>query len=146
MKKLFRRLFPRKEMRAYLKMHHKHRKELIKLAKEFGEWDWIYLHRFVMTIIKHFHEYYSAGNNVWQSDETLIPIIEQLKHILDLDKEIEKVVDEGLDVEYIEKDGKITAVFPNDFIKIMNENEEKEQQLYEELYSSIGKNLQQWWD
>lgn len=146
MKKLFRRLLPNKEMRAYLKMHRKHRKELIKLAKEFGEWDWIYLHRFVMTIIKHFHEYYSAGNNVWQSDETLIPIIEQLKHILDLDKEIEKVVDDDLDVEYVEEDGKVTAVFPDDFINRMNENEEKEQQLYEELYGSIGKNLKWWWD
>ena len=146
MKKLFRRFLPSKEMRSYLKMHRKHRRELVKLAKNTYEWDWRYLHDLVMLQIKHFYEYYSERNNVWQTDETLIPIIEQLKHILDLDAEITKGVEDDYGVEYVEKDGKVTAVFPDDFIKKMNENEEKEQQLYEELYGSIGKNLRWWWD
>ena len=87
MKKLFRRLFPNKEMRAYRKMHRRHRKELIKHAKETGEWDWYWLHGSILMQIRHMHEYYSAGNNVWQTDETRLPIIEQLKRVLDLDDE-----------------------------------------------------------
>ena len=44
MKKLFKKLFPSKEMRAYNKMHRRYRRELVKLAKTIGEWDygWLY--------------------------------------------------------------------------------------------------------
>ena len=136
----------RKARRAYKRLNRRHRKALIKISRNIAEWDYSYLHNLVMTHISFLYQYYTEGNNVWQSDETLMPIIKQLKYILDLDKEIEKVVDDDLGVKYVEEDGKLIAVFPDDFLNRMNENEEKEQQLYEELYSSIGKNLQWWWD
>jgi hypothetical protein len=73
------------------------------------------------------HEYYTENNNVWQTDETRLPIIEQLKHVLDLDAEIDNMNKDSCVVDY-------------------NEWAKKEQNLYEELYSSIGKNLRWWWD
>ena len=59
-----------KNYRAYKKMHKQHKKDLKKLIKVDAEWDWSFLHDFVITKIRHMHEYYVAGNNVWQTDET----------------------------------------------------------------------------
>ena len=87
MKKIFRKLFPSKEMRAYNKMYRRHRKELVKHAKETREWDYCWLYDGTIMQIRHMYEYYTASNNVWQSDESLNEIIEQLKHVLDLSDE-----------------------------------------------------------
>ena len=46
-----------KEMREYNKMYRKHREQMIKLAKEDRDWDWCYLHNFVIAKIKHMYEY-----------------------------------------------------------------------------------------
>jgi hypothetical protein len=127
MKKLFRRLFPSKEMRAYRKMRKRQRKELLKLAKETGVWDWSWLHDMVIMQVRHMYEYYTENNNVWQSDETRLPIIEQLKHVLDLNSEIDNLSEDIGIIDYKEFD-------------------KKERELYEELYSYIGKYLQWWWD
>ena len=126
MNRFFRRLFPDKERRAYNRMYRRHRKELVKHAKKTGEWDWCWLHNSVIMQIRHMYEYYSEGNNVWQVDESRLQIVEQLKHVLDLDAEIDMV--------------------SNDLSEDFKKREEREQGLYEELYSSIGKNIRWWWD
>ena len=126
MKKLFKKLFPSKEMRIYRKMHRQHRRELIKHAKETREWDWSWLHESVIMQIRHMHEYYSKRNNVWQTDETLIPIIQSLTYILNLQEEIDNLWD--------------------DDTLSWEEIANREQELYESIYHSIGDNLQMWWD
>ena len=146
MKKLLRKLFPSKEMRAYRKMYRRHRKELVKHAKETIEWDWFWLHDSIIMQIRHMYEYYSERNNVWQDDETRLPIIEQLKYILDLEEEIARMQDEDFGVEYIHKNGVCTAVYPDDYKKRVEKWCDREQELYEEIYTSIGKNLRRWWD
>lgn len=146
MKKLFRKLFPNKEMRAFRKMHRRHRKELIKHAKQTCEWDWGWLHDSIIMHVRHMHEYYSERNNVWQTDETRLPIIEQLKHILDLDAEIDRMQDDDNGVEYIHENGVCKAVYPDDYKERMQKWCDREQELYEELYGLIGKNLRWWWD
>ena len=146
MKKLFRRLFPNKEMRAFLKMHRRHCKELVKHAKETGEWDWFWLHEGIIMQVRHMLEYYTERNNVWQSDETRIPIIEQLQHILDVEAEIDRMQDDNNGVEFIHEDGKVRAIYPDDYKERVEQWTKREQELYEELYNSIGKNLRWWWD
>lgn len=146
MKKLFWKLFPSKETRAYRKMYRRHRKELIKHAKNTSEWDWGFLHDSIIMQIRHMHEYYTENNNVWTNDETRLKIIEQLQHILDLEAEIDRIDDEDLGVAYHHKDGITTVIAPDDFHKKAENQMKKEQELYEELYSSIGKNLRNWWD
>lgn len=126
MNRFFRRLFPDKERRAYNRMYRRHRKELVKHAKKTGEWDWCWLHESVIMQIRHMYEYYSEGNNVCQTDESRLKILEQLKHVLDLDAEIDQV--------------------QNDLSEDFQKHEEREQGLYEELYSSIGKHIRWWWD
>lgn len=144
MKKLFRRLFPSKEMRAYRKMYRRHRKELVKLAKEDRDFDWGWLDEFVRTKIKHMYEYFSDGNNVWQTDESLNDILEQLKYVLDLYDEMDHLWDDHLREHIKNEDGSVTptAESANSYV----ENSKREQELYEEIYSYIGKYIQWWWD
>lgn len=147
MNKLFRKIFPDKEYREFRKMHRRHRKELVKLSKETGEWDWSWLHRMVIMQIRHMHEYYYNGNNVWQVDESRLKIVEELKHVLDLEDELDRLGNDhcGLELVY-EGDRLIGHTVPDDFLEKYNKKEAREQELYEEIYSSIGKNLQGWWD
>ena len=70
-------------------------------------------------------EYYSAGNNVWQTDDTRLLIIEQLKHILELQEELDGLYDSVDDIQDIWK---------------------REDELYKEIYTYIGSCVQSWWD
>lgn len=144
MKKIFRKLFPNKEMRAYRKMHRRHRKELVKLAKQATPFDYGWLDELVHTQIKHMHEYFVAGNNVLQSDESLNEILEQLKHALDLYDERDGLWDNYTSSAIKNKDGTVTVTDTgaNRYLAIRN----REQELYEEIYAYIGKYIQWWWD
>ena len=138
---------PTAEMRAYRRLHRRHRKQLVKLARNTYEWDWRYLHDAVILIVKQFYEYYSEGNNVWQVDESKDQILKQLKQIIELDKEIEETTYADLGIKYEKtEDGGLVMSKPEEARELLAANEEELQKLYEELYSSIGENLRWWWD
>lgn len=118
--KLLKKLFPSKSTRSYRKMHRKHKRELVKLAKEDREWDWEYLHILVVTKIRHMHEYFTAGNCMMECEETP-NIIAELKHVLDLQERIDTQAPHCL----------------------INEQDVK---LYQEIYHCIAQNLLGWWD
>lgn len=144
MQRFFRKLFPSKEMRAYRKMYRRHKKELVDYAKKIREWDYGYLHDSVMMQIRHMYEYYSAGNNVWQSEESKNQIIEQLKHVLDLNDKFDTVWDDW-DRGYIVNDDKSVTPIERS-TKTYFEARNNVTKLYEEIYSYIGKNIEWWWD
>ena len=99
----------KKEMRAYNKMYRRHRKELVKHAKQTREWDYCWLFDSTIMQIKHMYEYYTERNNVWQTDETLIPIVESLGHVLALNDELDHLWDDH-PREYIKnEDGSISS-------------------------------------
>ena len=136
-----------KEMRAYYKMHRKHRKEMIKLAKADYEWDWGYLHDLVLTKIRHMHEYYKAVNNVWQTDETRLPTVEELKHVLDMQYELENLFkDIPAPEATFNKDGTLTLTSTPEFDTAWDKAYKREDELYKEIYTFIGENLRKWWD
>lgn len=146
---LFRRICNQfnKETRAYLKMHRKHRKELIKLAKEDTEWDWEFLHDLVITKVRHMHEYYKAGNNVWQTDETLLPTIDELKHVLDLQDELEHLFDNKLRPEMTKNEnGSLTFTWTDEAKAQSDSLYIREDEIYKEIYTYIGEHLRGWWD
>lgn len=137
----------KKEKRAYRKMHKKHRKEMIRLAKEDRDFDWGYLHDLVITKIKHMYEYYNEGNNVWQTDETRVPICAQLNHILQLQDEIDHLYD------YLEsavivnnEDGSLTVSGSKKSAVEVQKTWERESELYKSMYAFIGEHLEEWWD
>ena len=147
MNKLFRKIFPSKQMREFNKMHRRHRKELIKLAKETNEWDYCWLHESIIMQIRHMYEFYT-GNNVHQVDESRLKIVEQLQRILDLESELEKTEDDncGIELIYDDNGSLIESIVPDDYHKKTQEQEQKINKLYEEIYSSIGRNIRYWWD
>ena len=137
----------RKEKRAYRKMYKKHRKEMIKLAKEDRDWDWGYLHDLVITKIRHMYEYYNTGNNVWQTDETRVPICIQLNHILQLQEELDHLYDdlEPVIMEY-NTDGSYTVSRNKESVAKIQTLLERESKLYKSIYKFIGEHIEAWWD
>ena len=134
----------KKEMRAYNKMYRRHRRELVKHAKETREWDYCWLYDSTIMQIRHMYEYYSARNNVWQSDESLNTVLEQLKHVLDLNEELYHLWDnyESNIVKNDDGSVSITEEGHKKYAAIRN----REHELYEEIYSYIGKYIEYWWD
>ena len=134
----------KKEMRAYNKMYRRHRKELVKHAKETREWDYGWLHESVIMQIRHMYEYYTARNNVWQSDESLDLLKASLKRALDLNEELDHLWDNH-EHKYIKNDdGSITST--DEGIESYNQKAAREFELYEEIYSHIGEYIMAWWD
>lgn len=134
----------RASIRAYRKMYRRHRRELVKLAKTIREWDYGWLYDSTIMQIRHMYEYYTARNNVYQSDETLLPLIDSLKYILDLDDELEHLWDDHIRSHIINEDGSISATeeSANSFI----DKSKREQELYAEIYNHIANNIMTWWD
>lgn len=132
----------RKEKYAYRKMHKKHRKEMIRLAKEDCDFDWSYLHELVITKIKHMYEYYREGNNVMQTDETRVPIMDQLSHVLDLQYELDHLYD------YLDYDKDWPWIVNRDKESVTKVQAllEKESELYKAIYTFIGEHIEEWWD
>jgi hypothetical protein len=116
----------------------------VKLVKESRDFDWGWLDDLVLMKIKHMHEYFSAGNNVWQTDETRLPIIEQLKHVLDLYEEMDHLYETYPSSYIVNDDNSITTTDESSQNYI--NREKRKQELYEEIYSYIGKYIQWWWD
>ena len=148
MNKLFRKLFPSKEMREYRKMRRRHRKELVKLAKEVRPFDWSWLHDMTLLQIQQMFEYYVDGNNVWQIDELRFEIIAQLKEVLDTQEAIERNYEDECGLEFVyDEDGYIVkTIQPDDYSERVLHNYDEEIYLYEKFYSLIGKNILRWWD
>ena len=144
MRKLFKKLFPSKEMRAYHKMYRRHRRGLVKLAKKDRDFDYGWLDEFVHMKIKNMYEYFSERNNVWQTDESLNEILEQLKHVLDLYEEMDGLWDNYQSSLIKNNDGSVTVT--DDGAKKYLAIRNREQELYEEIYSYIGRFIQYWWD
>ena len=145
--KLFRKLFPTKETRAYRKMHRRHRRELIKLAKEDAAWDWEFLHTLVLTKIRHMYEYYKDGNCVWQVDEERLKTVAELKHVLDLQEELDNVFnDMPRPIIKVNDDRSVTFTCNEEDDKRADEMFKREDELYKEIYCYITEYLRGWWD
>ena len=144
MKKLFRRLFPSKEMRAYNKMYRRHKRELVKLAKTIREWDYGWLYDSTIMQVRHMYEYYTARNNVYQSDESLLSLIDSLKYVLDLNDELEHLWDSHVGGHIVNEDGSISAT--EESAKSFIDKSKREQELYAEIYNHIAYNIMTWWD
>lgn len=115
----------KKEYRRYKKMHKRHQKELIKLAKKSADFDFGYMHQYVVMKLKHMYEYYKAGDNVWQCQESLDCVLDTLKHALELADKIDNIW------IYADNDTNWGQVECN---------------AYKEFYTYIGEHCLYWWD
>ena len=99
----------------YNKMRRKHRKELIKRAKEDQDLDYEYLHSLVVVKLKNMYEFYSQGHAEFLSESDLNQILETLEHAINISDKIDNVYDSM-----------------------------RTKELYQELYEYIGKNIMLW--
>ena len=134
----------KKEMRAYNKMYRRHRKELVKHAKKTREWDYCWLFESTIMQIRHMYEYYTARNNVYQSDESLISLINSLKYVLDLNDKLDHLWDDHIRRHVINEDGSLSAT-DNSAQSFIDKSKE-EAELYQMIYWHIGSNILTWWD
>lgn len=126
------------EKRAYRRMTHRHRKELIKEVKNNTyDFDFDELHSLVMLKIKHFYEYYNQNKNVWQTETSRQKVLEELKEILTLNEELENLFN---------KEESIFFEFQKENYPSSRSIFYKEKELYQILYTSIGRNIMNWWD
>ena len=137
-----------KEMREYKKMHRKHRKEMMRLAKNDAEWDWDFLHNIVITKVKHMYEYYSAGNNVWQCDESLQETLNSLKHVLDLQNELDTLFDDNTTMGLAKRIDEWTneLTMSDEELAEVRKKYDREAEIYREMYKYIGEHITLWWD
>jgi len=73
-------------MTKYQKMQEAHRNALHTLADNDCDWDWEFMHKFVLTKIRNMLEYYELGENNTNSAECNAKIIRELKHTLELNE------------------------------------------------------------
>ena len=71
-------------MTNYQKMQECHRNDLRTLAENDCDWDWEFLHKFVITKVRNMLEYYELGENNTNSTEDNAKIIRELKRVLEL--------------------------------------------------------------
>lgn len=100
----------------YNKMRRRHRKELIKLAKEDQDFDYEYLHSLVVVKLKNMYEFYFQGHAGFLSESDLNQILETLEHAINISDKIDNVYDSM-----------------------------RTKELYQEFYEYIGKNIMLWW-
>lgn len=144
MKKLLNKLIPPKEDVVNLRMQHRHKRELLKMAKHSCDFSYTYLDEFVHLKIKHMHEYFSSCRDIWQTEEDRAQIVEQLQHVLDLWGNID-ILWKNYEKNIIrDEDGSIAKNKRNAVLYL--EALAKEGELYKEIYSYIGEWIQFWED
>ena len=144
MKNLFKKVLPTKEEIADIRMGHRHQKELLKLVKQNQDFSSYYLDEFVRMKIKHMHEYFSEGNDVWAEEADRQQIIEQLQHVIDLWQELDAVWDVYDQDVTRDENGTVARNKRNAMLYL--EALAREGELYKEIYSYIGEWIQFWED
>lgn len=99
------------------------RKDLVNKSKKFNVFDYTFINDVFFIMIKSFHRFYTDKELLYQDTE----------HEMSNWKEQCKVLDRC--VEIINK-------LEKDFISVYD----KEDELLEELYTLVGKNIKYWWD
>lgn len=141
-------------MRRYKKLVRKHRRKLIKLAKETSPWDYGFGLDYFILFLEFMRDYYEIGVNVddfWEGDGDRIKTIQKAldeydKYLVKYDKFNSTLIKDGtvelagktftgittLKVEYDEED--------------YREYELKKEKHWKKFWSLVSKHIRSWWD
>lgn len=118
----------------YRKAQKKYEKQLIRYIKEEEKpYDWFSIVEILIKMIKRRLDYYSCGDNVWQTDETRDPIVETLRTAY------------RLGMEAVARDDMAPNIkdwTTEDFIA----DDKEVQEAYVKFFSYIAANMRSWWD
>lgn len=125
----------RMNRKFYRKAHKKYIKELVKLVKEDGEFEWGYITDVLLLMLRRRLEYFDKGHNVWQAEECRTKAVETLREAIDkLTRAIESEWD------FPEKpEGGWTD-------EVLAKYNEENQKMWDEAFLAISGNIRLWWD
>ena len=121
-------------IRRYRKAQKKYEKQLIRYIKEEEKpYDWFSIVEILIKMIKRRLDYYSCGDNVWQTDESREPIVETLK------------IAYYLGMEAVARDDltpNIKGWTTEDFVA----DDKEVENAYVKFFSYVAENMRSWWD
>ena len=133
--------FLNKEVIKYKRLLRQERRKLVKKAKKFKPWDYVFFIEMVDQMISFFLRYYAEGNCCLQSEESANEILAQLLEVKDLLSNItEKNYSE--EAEKLFENQEYKEKFKSEYHLceyLIKEDVEK-------CFSLIGKNIRYWWD
>ena len=159
--------------KQYFKMIKKNQKELDSLNKAAhrAPWDWSFGLNYLIAYMEFMQDYYNLGWNVWQTDETLVPLKKSLDATLEAYKKWDELVLDCFDTEEIKiierqyydlckKENKKSNINEkNQFIKehmspedypYNKENLEKYGKEYvkrrNKFFKLLSEHIEEWWD
>ena len=147
----------KKAYRAMRKMRRKHKKELIKFVRNDEDYDWSFLHDYIILKIRHMYEYFSAGNWIMQHPEELKKTVASIKEVVDIIDKMEHCHDDWWEYEQKfptcilhQEDGTISVEDSEEIrakkMELLNKAELEHDKLFQQFYTKIGKNITRWWD
>lgn len=142
--------------KQYERMSKKHKKALKKAAKNFKPWEYSYFMDVLYEMLSYMKDYYIGGYNVWQSDESLIPLLQSLITAYNAIKDIQefkfeapvnefylahppKNLDDVTSNRYTEEQA---AALKQSHI----ESSELKKEMYATLFNTIRDHIDEWWD
>ena len=124
----------KRAVRRYRKAQKKYEKQLIHYIKEEEKpYDWFSMVEILIKMIKRRLDYYSCGDNVWQTDESREPIVETLNTAY------------HLGMEAVARDDMAPNIkdwTTEDFIV----DDKEVQEAYVKFFSYVAANMRSWWD
>lgn len=141
-----------KEFKRFWKAEKKYKKALIKyIKKEESSYDSYQFPAIIMMMLKRRLEYYTQGDNVWQSEDSQKLVIKSLEKAVSLGEyalddynfyyEDEKEYFKRMDHDHLDiKD------YPHHTIEEKVAMFKKERQAYSDWFSYIGEHFDEWWD
>lgn len=121
-------------LRRYRKAQKKYEKQLISYIKEEEKpYDWFSMVEILIKMIKRRLDYYSCGDNVWQTDEACKSVVETLK------------IAYQLGVDAIARDNIIPNAKNCTYADVV-EDDKQVQDAYIKFFSYVAANMRSWWD
>lgn len=141
--------------KSYHKMMRHYRKKLTQSARGFQPYDWGFFIDNLRITLEWMEAYYDLGYNVFQSEETRVPIQQSLEEVCDLleeaaeDTEITENYGETLE-SWIEKlnnsDNQRADEDAAEYRTRIEAQEKKRTELYKKAFAKIAEDFRTWWD
>ena len=132
----------REECRAF-------KKALKQCVKQSNLFDAGGLHDTVNVWVSHMLTYYKAGAHVYSTEFTRNAIIYELEEVNGLFKELDHLYDEFRakpKPKCVTKSGIKAVGLNKELIELLAKLDNREHELYKDIYAKIGQCIQEWWD
>lgn len=141
--------------KSYYRMMRYYRKKLTRSARGFQPYDWGFFIDNLRITLEWMEAYFDLGYNVFQSEETRVPIQQSLEEVCDLleaaaeDTEITESYGETLE-EWVNRlnnsDNQRSDEELEQYRARIEEQEAKRTELYKKAFAKIAEDFRTWWD